>query len=200
VPGPPFTLPPPGKWTSARPAWRPRRRSGTGAAAGRRPGRRCFNAPPAPDTAPADGGTESRQAPWRESAPKTGTGANRRCKPSGRSRDGLARGGCPALPPPDSATSPSCRSCCGGKDDRKLTLTAAAAATRKLYAAPECSGIFVVENMECRQADVRDFLLTESNLLRMLRSLATMTTRRPPTPVWLCPCAFASKLASRATW
>jgi hypothetical protein len=51
------------------------------------------------------------------------------------------------------------------KDDRKLTLTAAAAATCKLYAATECSGIFVVENMECRQADVRDFLLTESDLV-----------------------------------
>jgi hypothetical protein len=34
-----------------------------------------------------------------------------------------------------------------------------------LYALAElrCSDVFLVEDIECRQADVRDFLLTESN-------------------------------------
>ena len=44
--------------------------------------------------------------------------------------------------------------------------TAAAAAARgKSYAARECSGIFFVEDIERRQADIKDFLLTESDLV-----------------------------------
>jgi hypothetical protein len=41
----------------------------------------------------------------------------------------------------------------------------AAAALRELYATPERSSIFIVENIKCRQADVRDFLLTKSDFV-----------------------------------
>ena len=43
--------------------------------------------------------------------------------------------------------------------------SAAAAALRELYATPERSSIFIVENIKCRQADVRDFFLVESNFV-----------------------------------
>jgi hypothetical protein len=43
--------------------------------------------------------------------------------------------------------------------------SAAAAALRELYATPERSSIFIVENIKCRQADVRDFLLTKSDFV-----------------------------------
>ena len=45
-----------------------------------------------------------------------------------------------------------------------VTATAAAtaaAARRELYATPERSSIFIVESIKRRQADVRDFLITE---------------------------------------
>jgi hypothetical protein len=42
---------------------------------------------------------------------------------------------------------------------------AAAAALRELYATPERSSIFIVENIKCCQADVRDFLLTKSDFV-----------------------------------
>jgi hypothetical protein len=38
---------------------------------------------------------------------------------------------------------------------------AAAAPLRELYATPVRSSIFIVENIKCCQADVRDFLLAE---------------------------------------
>ena len=97
-----------------------------------------------------------------------------------------------------------------------VTAVAAVTAFGKLYAGPRYSGAFLVEDIERRQADVGDFLLTESdfvvsgvrrrhNLLlahrapRMRRSPATMLTRRPPKPAGLCFDAFALKVASRAT-
>jgi len=42
-----------------------------------------------------------------------------------------------------------------------LTMTAATATGCKLDATPKCSGIFDVKDMKRRQADVRDFLITE---------------------------------------
>jgi hypothetical protein len=41
----------------------------------------------------------------------------------------------------------------------------AASPVGKLYAGPGCSGVFLVEDIERCQADVRDFLLTESDLV-----------------------------------
>jgi|SRR3984893_7806107 len=41
--------------------------------------------------------------------------------------------------------------------------TASTASPRELHAGLRCSGVFLVEDIESRQADVRDFLLTESN-------------------------------------
>jgi len=49
-----------------------------------------------------------------------------------------------------------------------VTATAAAtaaAARRELYATAERSSIFIVENIECRQADVRDFLLGKGDFV-----------------------------------
>jgi hypothetical protein len=91
----------------------------------------------------------------------------------------------------------------------------AAGAHSQSYAGAECAGIFFAEDIECRQANVRDLLLTQSyfvahtgvprqhfrcrsaGLPRMHRPPATMTTRRPPKPVRLC--ALGSDFAFRLT-
>jgi hypothetical protein len=41
----------------------------------------------------------------------------------------------------------------------------AAATPSEFFAEPRCCGIFLVENVECRQTDVRDFLLTEKDFV-----------------------------------
>src|SRR4029077_18954640 len=68
-----------------------------------------------------------------------------------------------------------------------LAAAAAAAALRELYATPERSSIFIVENIKCRQADVRDFFLVESNfvaqfgVLRLdIRCGAALAADTPP--------------------
>ena len=45
------------------------------------------------------------------------------------------------------------------------TTAPAATAVGKLYAGPGCLGIFFVEDIERRQADVRDFLFTEKGFV-----------------------------------
>jgi hypothetical protein len=45
------------------------------------------------------------------------------------------------------------------------TAGATACAHGQPYARPECSGVFFVEDIECRQADVGDFLLTETDFV-----------------------------------
>jgi hypothetical protein len=46
---------------------------------------------------------------------------------------------------------------------------AAAGAHGNTYAGAECAGIFFVEDIECRQANVRDLLLTQSNFVAHTR-------------------------------
>jgi hypothetical protein len=62
----------------------------------------------------------------------------------------------------------------------KATMAAAAAATmasaaaaspRKLYPSPQRCELFLVEEMERRQADVRDFFITETEELKRCRTL-----------------------------
>jgi hypothetical protein len=45
------------------------------------------------------------------------------------------------------------------------TAPTAAAALRELYATPERTSIFIVENIKCRQADVRNLLFTKSDCM-----------------------------------
>jgi hypothetical protein len=76
--------------------------------------------------------------------------------------------------------------------------------------------VFLVEDIERRQADVRNFLVIERNFGKRVRCLATVRSlseqllmrrlpsptmpRRPPISVGLPSDAFALKLASRAPW
>jgi hypothetical protein len=63
--------------------------------------------------------------------------------------------------------------------------TTAATAHGKLYAAPERSGIFFVEHIECRQTDAGDFLLTESDFVTH-SGVPRRHIRSQPT--YCCPC------------
>ena len=57
-------------------------------------------------------------------------------------------------------------------------VSAAAAASGKLYVAVKRSGALLVEDKERRQADVREFLLTESNLVTRCDALRRQIRRR----------------------
>ena len=58
---------------------------------------------------------------------------------------------------------PSRTTCATCATRAAATTAAAAASSGKSYAASECSGIFFVEDIERCQADIKDFLLTESD-------------------------------------
>jgi hypothetical protein len=81
-------------------------------------------------------------------------------RPSSSSRaSGLASAASPATA---SAASPATASAAS-----PATASAASAASPpgKFFADFRCSGVLLVEDIECRQADVRDFLLTESDFV-----------------------------------
>jgi hypothetical protein len=86
----------------------------------------------------------------------------------------------------------------------------------ELYVGLGCADMLLVENIERRQANVGDFLLTKCEVvilagvpcrdvywaelaLRMPRSPATTTIQQRLTRVGLCSDAFAPKCASRLT-
>jgi hypothetical protein len=47
-----------------------------------------------------------------------------------------------------------------------MVAAAVAAASDKLYVGPACTDAFLVEDIECRQADVRNFLFIERDFVR----------------------------------
>jgi hypothetical protein len=66
------------------------------------------------------------------------------------------------------------------------TATAAHAAHRQPCAGPESSSVFFVEDIECRQADVGDFLVTESDFVTRSRVLRQHVGNRRTT---CCGCS-----------
>ena len=74
-------------------------------------------------------------------------------QPAGRRRQRLAPAASSLRQTATAATAPAA----------STPSTPSTASPRELHAGLRCSGVFLVEDIESRQADVRDFLLTESN-------------------------------------